>query len=206
MNERAGHQMDTNDEYTKTMMACRHMAIELRECLTKLNPNPTRAEAFSIVRSQFIENAALGLALLSRGLASSYRNFNVGTVFIGLRPVTEPGKSPWYVYFAANTKQQDGEKYCGEQRLLDAAFKKQVRHIIAIYVAGEPQIDHGSGKKSEALTPCEVCRWRFRGVMREKNAIIGRDTLVIACHCYKPDVREPHTIASLHEFHCEPLD
>lgn len=194
----------STEELTSIMTLGGAMIAELRNDFTRFLPNPTRDEAKDLIKQH--EDKFLELAMLARKLANSYRNFDVGAVGVGLRTVTEPGHSPWTIRFAANTKEENGEKYCGEQRLMDAALRKGWTHVLAFFVAGEPQNDHGSGRKDTVLLPCEVCRWRMRGLMREQKALIKPDALVIACNCHKPWMRKHTTVAGLHEAHCEPLE
>lgn len=193
----------TPEDLSRLLAECAAHVARLKHALTEHSINPTRDEALALVHRY--EEEFFALALLARPLANSWRNFDVGAVGVGLKPVRTPGFSPWAIRFAANTKEQHGKKYCGEQRLLDAALKRNWSHMLAVFVAGEPQPDHGSGKVSDTLTPCEVCRWRFRGLYSEQSPILQPDTLVHCINSSDPQLRERYTLASLHEFHCDPL-
>ncbi len=167
--------------------------------------NPTREQAIEVVKRH--EDEFIELASKARGLADSYRNFDVGTVLAGLRHAQGP-LSPlsWWTRFAANTKEEGGFKYCGEERNIDAALRKGVKHIVGLFVVGEPQHDHGSNRKGITLTPCEACRRRIRGLMIEDAPIIGLDVPVISAHCDMLWARKHQVIRDLFAFHCEPID
>ena len=181
------------------------MARAIKNDLFRESSNPIRAHAFDIIRRK--ESAFVDLALATRRLANSWRNFDVGAVGVGLRPILRPGSNPWFVRFAANTKARVGEKYCGEQRIMDVALRKAISEILWFYVAGEPQLDHGSGKSSETLTPCERCRWRMRVLMQDDTSpIIQPDMQILSINCKTPTIRESWTVRTLHEFHEEHLE
>jgi hypothetical protein len=192
-------------EIADILALCVGKLAALRKRLEQECLHPTREQALEIVKLH--EHEFLELALLARGLANSYRNFDVAAVVVGLRRKnSNSSELSWWLRFAANTKAEGGDKYCGEQRCMDAALRKQVVHLIAFFVAGEPQPDHGSGKKGPTLLPCETCRWRMRGLMREDEPMIRADVLVITCNCHAPWVRKHQTVASLHDFHCESIE
>jgi len=187
-------------ELKAVMEICIGKLALIRKMLKAECEYPTRERALEIVKRH--EPSFVELAAEVRKLADSWRNFDVGTVLVALRP-DATGRLTWYTRFAANTKEEAGEKYCGEQRLMDAALRKGVAHIIAFFVVGEPQADHGSGKKGITLPPCEACRWRMRGLMRETNPMIQVDVLVISANCKMLWARKHQTVGSLHEAHGE---
>lgn len=196
----------TDLEAVRLMQRCVILTKELELALLEYSALPTRAVALDIVKEPRIENRLVELAAETRPLARSWRNFDVGTACISIRGSSGASKIPWYVRFAANTKEEGGEKYCGEQRLFDAALRKRVRHIVILGVVGKPQQDHGSGRKGITLETCERCRWRARGLMREKSPVLEPDTIVVSAHCDMLWARKRQTFADLHDAHGEPMD
>lgn len=198
-------QMSDRDA-VKLMQQCIGKCHELQLALFERVAIPTREQALELAKEAAIENMLIELAAAARPLARSYRNFDVGTAFIAIRRPQLYTQIHWYVRFAANTKEEGGEKYCGEQRLFDKALEKQVQHIVAIGIVAQPQNDHGSGRKGITLEMCERCRWRARGLMREHHPIVEPDTLLISANAEMLWARKHQTIADVHAMHCEALD
>src|ERR1700683_5084960 len=104
------------EELARIRATCGEMLASIHASVVRAAGNPTRIEAMEIIKRH--EQPLLELALEARQLANSYRNFDVGTVSVSLRRIMTPGAHAWLLRFAANTKEEDGEKYCGEQRLM----------------------------------------------------------------------------------------
>ena len=182
---------------------CGDLSRKLRRTLFAINPNPTREQAFEIAQRPEIRQTVLLIASIARQYAQNHRDFDVGTILIGLREVTIPGENPWVVRHSANTRESVYVfKYCGELRLDDQAKASNVRHVILLCIVGQPNLDHGSGKQSDTLTPCEICRYRFRLTM-SNTGIMQLDTLIVTANHYDLEHPEFWTVETLHAFHGE---
>lgn len=142
--------------------------------LLKYYPNPTREDALTCFKHQEISDEAIKAAEAYRKLAQredeirklqkktliNYREFYVGSVFIGLiQSPNSKRKYEWCVFGAFNTKpSKRAEKYCAEKRNMRSARKAVCALVGAICVVGVAQPDGRSGVVSDVLDPCGECR------------------------------------------------
>lgn len=145
--------------------------------------------------AQTIERFLIQAKLASTN-AQSYRNFNVGTMFLAER---EPGF--FGVFHGANTKRfPDDQKVCAEEVALAKAVHRDFQKIIGIAIFGPTQEDHGSGLSLPVLHPCEACRARFtKSPLADNNMLIAS-----ANHDGQFELTTLGTVLALHEDKVDP--
>lgn len=197
--------MRSSKEVYTARLECGLKARALRKLLYQLAPNLAWDQAREILQRKEIEDRALTIAAKAREIAQSWRGFDVGTLVIGIRQNCRPWENPWSVRPYANTREvdeKDVKKKCGEIRGMENATKTVVL-IVAFFVVGEPQEDHGSGVMSKTLTPCEICRPQMRAGIVAKPQTVRQDTLVTTAHFQDLDIRDHYTVVTLHAHHNE---
>jgi len=145
------------------------------------------------------------LAKDAGGLAKSYRNFNVGGVILGIRPMRTTADNPWKIIFNANTKPADAPKWCAELYMMDelATPENEITQVLAFVVVGKPQRDNDSGREQITLTPCKLCRDRMLTMTLGEKPVITPDTEVITANARDTRYRKFQKVRDLHQFHGE---
>ena len=98
-----------------------------------------------------------------RGLARSYRGFNVGCAVYAYRADAGHPADRWGTFYGMNVKvNKEAPKICAEVIAISAAYAAGYTEVLGIVVVGEPQLDVHSGLECKTLHPCHECRLFLR--------------------------------------------
>jgi len=150
-------------------------------------------EHLHLINLEFLANEAKKVAERAR----SYRGFRVGCALFAYNPHAYYYNDVHKVFRGVNIKLgPNSHKVCAEQAAINAAISEGYILIIAMAIAGIPQVDDHSGINSDTLHSCVNCR-EFFGKLPE----IKPDTLIRTAHLRKGDIYEEFTIRDLLRLH-----
>lgn len=180
---------------------------KLQNTISRL-PLTDSGEGYSVLHTSFSEQqvewelnpcnilTALHLAADARGLAASYRDFNVGAAVLALKP--EVARKQFLTGINAKPEPETEVNIHAEQLAIQKARDRGFTAIRIVAVIGETQNDTQSGHEMCTLHPCGLCR-----AAMEHSPLIDNDKTLIVTALPSLRTLEFSNIQSLKKYHEE---